>query len=296
MSSHPTSAVVWGSGYGVASRTFKSAAHVVSGGILRRMSTEQEQYDTWLLDMDGVLMHEETALPGAEEFVDCLREQERQFLVLTNNSIYTRRDLAARLAEAGLDVPKNRIWTSAAATAWFLSNQAPEASAFVIGEAGLKTALHDVGYTLTDADPDFVVLGESRTYSFQNITEAVRLLDGGARFVVTNPDATAPSPKGPIPATGSVAALLTKATGKEPYSIGKPNPIMIRSGLNQIGAHSGSTAMIGDRMDTDIVAGIEAGLTTCLVLTGSAERDKITEFAYRPDEVVESISELIGVM
>jgi NagD protein len=260
------------------------------------MSTAQEQYETWLLDMDGVLMHEETALPGAEEFVARLRERERQFLVLTNNSIYTRRDLAARLAEAGLDVPEERIWTSAVATAQFLSDQAPEASAYVIGEAGLKTALHDVGYTLTGADPDFVVLGESRTYSFQNIMEAVRLLDGGARFVATNPDATAPSPEGPLPATGSVAALLTEATGKEPYSIGKPNPIMIRSGLNRIGAHSESTAMVGDRMDTDVVAGIEAGLSTYLVLSGSTERNEITAFAYRPDEVVESVSELIDVI
>jgi NagD protein len=260
------------------------------------MSDVQEGPETWLLDMDGVLMHEDVALPGAQEFVDRLRDRERQFLVLTNNSIYTRRDLAARLAEAGLDVPEERIWTSAVATARFLSNQVPEASAYVIGEAGLKTALHDVGYTLTDADPDFVVLGESRTYSFQNITEAVRLLDGGARFVATNPDATGPSPEGPLPATGSVAALLTEAVGKEPYFIGKPNPIMIRSGLNRIEAHSESTAMIGDRMDTDVVAGIEAGLTTYLVLTGSTERDEITEFAYRPNDVVESVSELIELV
>lgn len=296
LSPDPTNAVVRGSDCVGASRIFKSTGHVDSGGIAQRMSDTEEQSETWLVDMDGVLMHEETALPGAEEFVDRLWERERQFLVLTNNSIYTRRDLAARLAEAGLDVPEERIWTSAVATARFLSNQAPDASAYVIGEAGLKTALHDVGYTLTDTDPDFVVLGESRTYSFQNITEAVRLLDGGARFVATNPDATGPSPEGPLPATGSVAALLTEATSKEPYFIGKPNPIMIRSGLNRIGAHSESTAMIGDRMNTDVVAGIEAGLTTYLVLTGSTERNEITEFAYRPDEVVESVSELIDVI
>jgi NagD protein len=260
------------------------------------MSDGQEQPETWLLDMDGVLMHEETALPGAEAFIDRLRDRARQFLVLTNNSIYTRRDLAARLSDAGLDVPEERIWTSAVATARFLSDQAPGASAYVIGEAGLKAALHDVGYTLTDATPDFVVLGESRTYSFQNITEAVRLLDEGARFVATNPDATGPSPEGPLPATGSVAALLTEATGKEPYFVGKPNPIMIRSGLNRIEAHSESTAMVGDRMDTDVVAGIEAGLTTYLVLTGSTERDEITEFAYRPSGVVDSVAELIEVV
>ncbi|WP_256948930.1 HAD-IIA family hydrolase [Halorubrum ezzemoulense] len=243
--------------------------------------------------MDGVLIHEEVALPGAKEFIGRLQEQDKEFLVLTNNSMYTRRDLSARLADVGIDVPEERIWTSAVATAQFLSNQVPDASAYVIGEAGLKTALHKVGYTLTDTDPDFVVLGESRTYSFQNITQAVQLIDQGARFVATNPDATGPSPEGPLPATGSVAALLTEATGQEPYFIGKPNPVMIRSGLNRIGAHSESTAMVGDRMDTDVVAGIEAGLTTYLVLTGSTSRDELTEFAYRPDDVVESVAELV---
>jgi NagD protein len=243
--------------------------------------------------MDGVLIHEEVALPGAEKFLSRLQELDKEFLVLTNNSIYTRRDLSARLADVGLNVPEERIWTSAVATAQFLANQVPDASAYVIGEAGLKTALHDVGYTLTDTDPDFVVLGESRTYSFQNITQAVQLIDQGARFVATNPDATGPSPEGPIPATGSVAALLTEATGKEPYFVGKPNPAMIRSGLNRIGAHSESTAMVGDRMDTDVVAGLEAGLTTYLVLTGSTDRDELTEFAYRPDDVVESVGELV---
>jgi len=257
------------------------------------MSHTQDQPTTWLLDMDGVLIHEEVALPGAEKFLSRLQELDKEFLVLTNNSIYTRRDLSARLADVGLNVPEERIWTSAVATAQFLANQVPDASAYVIGEAGLKTALHDVGYTLTDTDPDFVVLGESRTYSFQNITQAVQLIDQGARFVATNPDATGLSPEGPIPATGSVAALLTEATGKEPYFVGTPNPAMIRSGLNRIGAHSESTAMVGDRMDTDVVAGLEAGLTTYLVLTGSTARDELTEFAYRPDDVVESVGELV---
>ena len=257
------------------------------------MSNPKDHPETWLLDMDGVLIHEEVALPGAREFVARLREEGREFLVLTNNSIYSRCDLSARLSDVGLDIPEERIWTSATATAQFLSNQAPNASAYVIGEAGLETALHDVGYTLTDSDPDFVVLGESRTYSFQDFTTALRLIDQGARFIATNPDATAPSPEGPLPATGSVAAFLTEATGQEPYFIGKPNPIMIRSGLNRINAHSESTAMIGDRMDTDVVAGIEAGLPTYLVLTGSTDRDEITEFVYQPTEIVDSISAVI---
>lgn len=257
------------------------------------MTAEHEKAETWLLDMDGVLVHEEVALPGAQEFIERLRERGLPFLVLTNNSIYTRRDLAARLSNAGLEVPEEQIWTSAVATAQFLSDQVPGASAYVIGEAGLTTALHEVGYTLTDADPDFVVLGETRTYSFQNITAAVRLINQGARFIATNPDVTGPSPEGPLPATGSVAALITKATGQDPYFIGKPNPIMIRSALNRIEAHSETTAMVGDRMDTDILAGMEAGLTTYLVLTGSTDQDEITTFAYRPGEVIDSIADLV---
>jgi NagD protein len=257
------------------------------------MTTEQEKAEAWLLDMDGVLVREGVALPGAQEFIERLRERGLPFLVLTNNSIYTRRDLAARLSHAGLEVPEEQIWTSAVATAQFLSDQVPGASAYVIGEAGLTTALHEVGYTLTDAEPDFVVLGETRTYSFQNITAAVRLIEQGARFIATNPDVTGPSPEGPLPATGSVAALITKATGQDPYFIGKPNPIMIRSALNRIEAHSETTAMVGDRMDTDILAGMEAGLTTYLVLTGSTDQDEVTTFAYRPSEVVDSIADLV---
>lgn len=254
---------------------------------------EQQTKRAWLLDMDGVLVHEGVALPGAEDFIQRLRERALPFLVLTNNSIYTRRDLAARLSRAGLEVPEERIWTSAVATAQFLSNQVPGASAYVIGEAGLTTALHDVGYTLTDTAPDFVVLGETRTYSFQNITIAIRLIEKGARFIATNPDVTGPSPEGPLPATGSVAALITRATGRDPYFVGKPNPIMIRSALNRIEVHSETTAMVGDRMDTDIVAGMEAGLTTYLVLTGSTQEGEIEQFAYRPSHVINSIADLV---
>jgi len=260
------------------------------------MASTGSETHAWLLDMDGVLVHEEIDLPGAQEFIERLRERSLPFLVLTNNSIYTRRDLSARLSNAGLEIPEKQIWTSAVATAQFLSDQVPGASAYVIGEAGLTTALHEVGYTLTDADPDFVVLGETRTYSFQNITMALRLIERGARFIATNPDATGPSPDGPLPATGSVAALITKATGKEPYFVGKPNPIMIRSALNRIEAHSESTAFVGDRMDTDVVAGMEAGLTTYLVLTGSTDRKDINAHAYRPNHVIDSIADLIDTV
>ncbi|HEY3774464.1 MAG TPA: HAD-IIA family hydrolase [Solirubrobacteraceae bacterium] len=247
----------------------------------------------WLTDMDGVLVHEDRAIPGAAEFIDRLREGDLPFLVLTNNSIYTPRDLSARLRTSGIEVPEERIWTSALATARFLDDQRPGGSAFVIGEAGLTTALHNAGYTLTERDPDYVVLGETRTYSFERITLAIRLLDSGARFIATNPDPTGPSVDGPLPATGSVAALITRATGIEPYYVGKPNPLMMRSALNAIDAHSESAAMIGDRMDTDVISGMEAGMHTVLVLTGSTTRAEADRHPYRASRVLDSVADLI---
>jgi NagD protein len=248
---------------------------------------------SWLMDMDGVLVREEHAIPGADRFIARLRERERPFLVLTNNSMYTTRDLAARLGRSGLHVPEESIWTSALATARFLENQRPGGSAFAIGEAGLTTALHSAGYTLNERDPDYVVLGETRTYSFERISLAIRLIAKGARFIATNPDPTGPTPDGPLPATGSVAALISRATGVEPYFVGKPNPLMMRSALNAIDAHSESTAMVGDRMDTDVVSGLEAGMHTVLVLTGSTTRDQAERFPYRPSRIVDSIADLI---
>jgi NagD protein len=195
---------------------------------------------------------------------------------------------------AGIEVPAESIWTSALATAQFLDRQRPGGTAFVIGEAGLTTALHEIGYVLTEADPDYVVLGETRTYSFSSITRAIRLIDGGARFIATNPDPTGPSNEGALPATGAVAALITRATGVEPYFVGKPNPLMMRSALNTVNGHSESTAMIGDRMDTDIVAGIEAGLETVLVLSGVTGRHQVDRFPFRPSRVVDSVADLIA--
>jgi NagD protein len=247
---------------------------------------------SWLMDMDGVLVHEEEAIPGADRFIAALREREIPFLVLTNNSIYTRRDLAARLRASGLDIPEESIWTSALATAGFLRDQRPGGSAFVIGEAGLTTALHQEGYTLTERDPDYVVLGETRTYSFERITQAIRLIENGARFIATNPDATGPSPDGSLPATGAVAALITRATNRDPYYVGKPNPLMMRSALNAIDAHSETTAMIGDRMDTDVVSGLEAGLETVLVLTGVSTRESAERFPFRPSRILDSVADL----
>jgi NagD protein len=247
---------------------------------------------SWLMDMDGVLVHEEEAIPGADRFIRALRDRAIPFLVLTNNSIYTRRDLAARLRASGLDIPEDSIWTSALATAKFLEDQRPGGSAFVIGEAGLTTALHQSGYTLTERDPDYVVLGETRTYSFERITQAIRLIENGARFIATNPDATGPSPDGSLPATGAVAALITRATQRDPYYVGKPNPLMMRSALNAIDAHSETTAMIGDRMDTDVVSGLEAGLETVLVLTGVSTRESAELFPFRPSRILDSVADL----
>ncbi|MCX4974148.1 MULTISPECIES: HAD-IIA family hydrolase [unclassified Streptomyces] len=255
--------------------------------------SERKPIESWLTDMDGVLIHEGVPIPGADAFIKKLRESGKPFLVLTNNSIYTARDLHARLQRMGLDVPVENIWTSALAAARFLEDQRPGGTAYVIGEAGLTTALHDIGYVLTDHEPDYVVLGETRTYSFEAMTKAVRLIKGGARFIATNPDETGPSAEGPLPATGAVAALITKATGKQPYFAGKPNPLMMRTGLNAIGAHSETSAMIGDRMDTDVLAGLEAGMETFLVLTGLTTPAEIEQYPYRPSKIVNSIADLV---
>ena len=253
----------------------------------------RRKIECWLTDMDGVLVHEGVALPGAADVIKQWQAEGLRFLVLTNNSIYTPRDLAARLRATGLDIPEESIWTSALATAEFLRSQKPKGSAYVIGEAGMTTALHEVGYIQTDVNPDYVVLGETRNFNFDMLTKAIRLINNGSRFIATNPDATGPSAEGPLPATGSVAALITKATGKEPYIVGKPNPMMFRSAMNKINAHSESTGMIGDRMDTDVVAGIEAGLHTVLVLTGIADDVEIAKYPFRPNEILNSIADLL---
>ena len=238
-------------------------------------------------------MHEGKALDGAAELIKQWQDAGTPFLVLTNNSIYTPRDLSARLRAGGLDVPEDRIWTSALATADFLKSQNASGTAYVIGESGLTQALHDIGYVQTDVNPDYVVLGETRNFSFENLTKAIRLINAGARFIATNPDATGPSAEGVLPATGAVAALITKATGKDPYIVGKPNPMMFRSAMRKIGAHSQSTGMIGDRMDTDVVAGIEAGLHTVLVLTGIADEAEIQKYPFRPTEILMSVADLV---
>ncbi|ADG77184.1 HAD-superfamily hydrolase, subfamily IIA OS=Tsukamurella paurometabola (strain ATCC 8368 / DSM/ CCUG 35730 / CIP 100753 / JCM 10117 / KCTC 9821 / NBRC 16120 / NCIMB 702349 / NCTC 13040) OX=521096 GN=Tpau_0544 PE=3 SV=1 [Tsukamurella paurometabola] len=248
----------------------------------------------YLMDMDGVLIHEDHLIPGADAFLAELTANDTPYMVLTNNSIRTPRDLRARLLATGLDIPERRIWTSALATAKFLQEQRPGGTAYVVGESGLTTALHEVGYVLTENDPDYVVLGETRNYSFEAITTAIRLIERGSRFIATNPDPTGPSKEGSLPATGAVAALIREATGRSPYYVGKPNSLMMRSALRALGAHSEDTLMIGDRMDTDIVCGLEAGLQTVLVLTGISSRESVTLYPYRPTRIIDSVADLVG--
>ena len=256
------------------------------------MSTLSGTIKHYLTDMDGVIVRGTTLVPGAAEFVQRLRAQEIPFLILTNNSLYTPRDLQGRLSYMGLEVPPEVIFTSALATAQFLDDQHPGGRAYVIGESGLTTALHDIGYVLTDQEPEFVVLGETTAYSFDRITRAIRFVSAGARFIATNPDVMGPGEGGIVPATGAVAALISAATGVKPYYIGKPNPLMMRTALRTLNAHSEDSVMIGDRMDTDVIAGIESGLRTLLVLTGVTTHEQVKRFPYRPTWIRESIAEV----
>ena len=246
----------------------------------------------YLMDMDGVILRGTTLIPGAAEFVEHLRAQDLPFLILTNNSLYTPRDLQVRLSYMGLHVQPEAIFTSALATAQFLHDQRPGGRAYAIGESGLTTALHDIGYVLTDQEPEYVVLGETTAYSFERITRAIRFVTAGARFIATNPDAMGPGEGGIVPATGSVAALISAATGVKPYFVGKPNPLMMRTALRTLNAHSENSVMIGDRLDTDIIAGTESGLRTILVLTGVTTREEVERFPYRPTWIRESLADV----
>jgi NagD protein len=251
-----------------------------------------EEMQNYLLDMDGVIVHGNALIPGAAEFIRRLQDQGMPYLILTNNSLYTPRDLQVRLSSMGLNVPSEAIFTSALATAQFLHSQHPGGRAYVVGEAGLTTALHDIGYVLIDWKPEYVVLGETTTYSFERITRAIRFIHSGARFVATNPDVAGPGEGGIVPGTGSVAALITAATGVKPYYVGKPNPLMMRTALYTLRVHSENSVMIGDRMETDIIAGIESGMRTILVLSGVTSREQVERFPYCPTWVRESLADV----
>jgi NagD protein len=246
----------------------------------------------YITDMYGVLVRGKSLIPGADRFIAQLQERGIEYLVLTNNPFYTPRDLAHRLNTIGLKIPPERIFTSAMATARFLHSQRPNSTAFVIGESGLTQAIHDIGYVITDYNPDYVVLGETTSYNYELLTKAIRLIVAGARFIATNPDVSGPSESGIVPACGAIAALIEKASGKIPFFVGKPNPLMMRMALNYLDVHSEDTIMVGDRMDTDIIAGVESGMDTILVLTGVTRREEVERFPYRPTWIVDSVAEI----
>ena len=246
----------------------------------------------YLIDMDGVLVSGKKLIPGADTFIQSLKDNQVKFLLLTNNSIYTQIDLAHRLQTIGINIESNQIFTSAMATANFMQAQREGGSAFVIGESGLNVAIHNAGFIMTDVNPDFVVLGETFDYNFRQVTKAVRLIIEGARFIATNPDPTGPSEGGVVPACGAMGALIEKASGRKPFYCGKPNPFMMRSALNYLGVHSENTVMIGDRMDTDIVAGIQSGMETILVLSGVTDINTVDAYPYRPFRMLNSVAEI----
>jgi len=248
----------------------------------------------FIIDMDGVLIQGNQMIPGADDFIERLRKQNRKFLILTNNPVYTPRDLAHRLQAIGIQIEEDQIFSSALATAAFLHQQRPDGKAFVVGESGLTEAIHDIGYIITDVEPDYVVLGETLAYDFQMIKKAIRLIhNSGARFIATNPDPSGPSEGGLVPACGAMAALMEKASGVSPFFVGKPNALMMRTALNYLNVHSENTIMIGDRMDTDVVAGVTSGMETILVLSGSTKEEDIDKYPYLPTFIRKSVAEIM---
>jgi NagD protein len=243
--------------------------------------------------MDGVIYRGYQLIPGAREFIERLQACGHRFLFLTNNSKLTPLDFQRKLERIGLNVPEEHFFTSAMATAAFLHSQKPNGSAFVIGEAGLSHALYQIGYSITEVDPDYVVLGDTPSYDYAKIDRAVRLILAGARFIATNPDVSGPEEEGIHPACGALAAPIERVTGREAYFVGKPNPLMMREALRRLEAHSENAIMIGDRMDTDILSGLGAGMQTVLVLTGVTAREELSRYSYQPHRVVDSLAELM---
>ena len=247
----------------------------------------------FICDMDGVIYHGNKLLPGVKEFLGWLQSAQKKFLFLTNASERSPRDLRAKLLNMGLDVDESHFYTSALATAQFLKRQAPGCSAYIIGAPGLLNALYDAGITMNDLNPDYVVVGETTNYTYATILKAVELIHKGAKFIATNSDLTGPSEQGIIPACRALVAPIELATGKQAYFIGKPNPLMMRTGLRLLGVHSGEAVMIGDRMDTDIVAGVETGLEPVLVLSGVTTLTSMEKYAYRPHYIVNGVGDLV---
>lgn len=246
----------------------------------------------FICDMDGVIYHGNRVLPGVPEFLQWLHDEKKEYLFLTNNSGYTPRELNQKLARLGLDVPEAHFYTSALATAAFLKEQAPGCSAFVIGEAGLLNALYDAGITMNDVNPDYVVVGEGRSYSLDTLTKATNLVMKGAKLIGANSDVSGPIENGIAPACRALVAPIEMATGTQAYFCGKPNPLMMRTGLKKLGCHSAEAVMIGDRMDTDVVSGLESGMATVLVLSGVSTRETLKTYAYRPTVVLNGVGDI----
>ena len=246
----------------------------------------------FICDMDGVIYHGNRVLPGVVEFIDWLKKEKKEYLFLTNNSGSTPRELQQKLARLGLEVSEEHFYTSALATAAFLKEQAPGCSVYAIGEAGLLNALYDAGITMNDVNPDYVVMGEGKSYSLDTLTKAVNLVNKGAKLIGANSDISGPIENGIAPACRALVAPVELATGKQAYFCGKPNPLMMRTGLNLLGCHSGEAVMVGDRMDTDIISGMECGMTTVLVLSGVSTRETVSDFAYRPTVVLDGVGDI----
>ena len=248
----------------------------------------------FICDMDGVIYLGNQLLPGVAEFVNWLNENDKRFLFLTNSSERSPKELRQKLQRMGLDIDEEHFYTSALATAAFLKKQAPGCTAFVIGAPGLLNALYDVGVTMNDVDPDYVIVGETASYNYEVITKAVRLVLNGARLIATNSDLTGPTEFGIAPACRSLVAPIELATGKKAYFMGKPNPLMMRTGLQLLGVHSEEAAMVGDRMDTDVIAGMESGLATVLVLSGCSSRTDVNDYPYRPTDILNGVGDIPG--
>lgn len=247
-----------------------------------------------ICDMDGVIYHGNKLLPGVKEFVSWMEAESKRFLFLTNSSERSPRELSQKLSRLGLEVEEKRFYTSALATAAFIARQKPNGSVWVIGETGLTNALYEAGITMNDVDPDYVVVGETRSYSYEKVEKAVLLVRQGARLIGCNPDLTGPTEAGIVPATGSLIAPIEMATGKKAYFVGKPNPLMMRQALRVLGAQREETTIIGDRMDTDIIAGIESEIETVLVLSGVTRPEEVDGFPYRPDHILEGVGGLLA--
>ena len=249
----------------------------------------------FICDMDGVIYHGNKVIPYVKEFIEWLENNGKNYLFLTNSPERSPRELAQKLGRMGLEVGEEHFYTSALATASFLASQCHGGSVYVIGEPGLTYALYEAGFSMNDVNPDYVVFGETKSLSYEKIERAVRLVMNGAKLIGTNSDLTGPSESGIVPACRALISPIEMTTGKKAYFVGKPNPLMMRHALKKLDCHRIDAALIGDRMDTDIIAGIESEIDTVLVLSGVTDLEGINEFSYRPKYILNHVGEIAGV-